>query len=84
MHDTKFKDWVVREIQDKQKRSEMQAAAERAAKERAQKKEQEKNGGEDSSGSDRYDPLADSDNSSARSDSPNVLSGDQLKEVVRN
>ena len=74
----------MKEIETKNKKAEAQAAQQRAEREKAKKKEDNLNGGDDSSGSDRYDPLADSDNSSARSDSPNVLSGNQLKEVVRN
>ena len=64
MHETRFKDWVVNELRDKNKK----AAAEEERKRIALRDKEESKGGlQESSDDDQYDPLADSDNSSDRS-----------------
>ena len=81
MHKTRFKDWVCNEIEHKINERQMTATSGQNGRKAVLKgKDDPKN---DSDSSDRYDPLADSDASSNRSDSPVKLEGADLQRTIK-
>ena len=82
MNKTRYKTWVCKDLEDKPSGKNHKSNSQRN-KERLQKLAEAQHdlyGGESS---DHYDPLADSDGSSERSESPIRLTGPELQESIK-
>lgn len=79
---TRFKDWLMEEVQRKVKEKETEAIPEQKLK--AMDREDQKCGAGDGDESDDvYDPLVDSDGSSERSETPPRLTGAEIQEIIK-
>lgn len=84
MQKTRFKDWVVREVDGKIKQSEKTAEAKHQASLTKKESEKVEKGPDDSDSSDdRYDPLAESDGSEDEDNSPHRLTSEEIQKVIR-
>ena len=83
MQKTRFKDWVCQEIEGKTKDQKAIAEASRLRELQKQNASQDNTKNDDSDSSDNYDPLADSQGSSERSESPVKLTGPELQASIK-
>ena len=75
---TRFKDWLVEEVERKVREKETEAVPAAQAQDR-----EERSGRGGDSSDDVYDPLADSDGSSARSETPPRLTGAEIQSIIK-
>ena len=78
MQKTRFKEWVVNDTKKKATDPEDDSKLRDVVTPSKDKPEQD-----DSASSDQYDPLADSDSSSAVSDSPPKITSDELRQTIQ-
>ena len=79
MQKTRFKDWVVNEAANKVKAQEDEAKLRATTTPSKDKANEDKSDSSDH----EYDPLADSDSSSAVSDSPPKITSDELRQTIQ-